>query len=244
MKLRFVTISRGILLLLLATIIASCGQSTNNASIVTTSPAALDLSKYAFPAAIDPQSRYLFYLHGKTIEDQGLPAVSPDYGEYQYGPILEALAGHGYIVISEQRAKDTDGFQYAGRVADQVTRLLDAGVPAGNIVVVGASKGAGIALLTSYRLKNDKINYVLMGICSPDTVEQLEQQQVTLYGNVLSIYEASDDLGGSCAGLFEASQGKGLARHEEIALHTGLKHGFLFKPMDEWLLPAVQWANP
>jgi len=39
------------------------------------------LSAYAFPASIDPQERYLFYLHGKIIEDQGLPAISSEYWE-------------------------------------------------------------------------------------------------------------------------------------------------------------------
>ena len=36
------------------------------------------LSAYAFPDAIDPAKEYLFYLHGKIIEDQGIPAISPE----------------------------------------------------------------------------------------------------------------------------------------------------------------------
>jgi hypothetical protein len=30
----------------------------------------------------------MFCLHGKIIEDQGLAAISPEYGEYQYEEIL------------------------------------------------------------------------------------------------------------------------------------------------------------
>jgi hypothetical protein len=68
---------------------------------------------------------------------------------------------------------------------------------------------------------------------------------VTLYGNVLSIYDSSDELAGSCQSLFDFSQGKGLARHEEIVLQVGTGHGILYKPLDEWITPIIQWAgNP
>jgi len=76
-----------------------------------------DLSgRYGFPAKIDPAQRYLFHLHGKIIEDQGLPAISPVFGEYRYEEILEALENYGFVVISEQRPKDTDPAEYAQRV--------------------------------------------------------------------------------------------------------------------------------
>ena len=29
-------------------------------------------TQYAFPSSIDPAGKYLFYLHGKIIEDQGI----------------------------------------------------------------------------------------------------------------------------------------------------------------------------
>jgi len=205
--------------------------------------ATASLADYAFPEHIDPALRYLFYLHGKIIEDQGLPAVSPDYGEYEYGAILQKLSDHGFRVISEPRPQDTDGWEYAQRVAEQVSELLDAGVPAENISVVGASKGAGIAIFVSNLMKNEKINYVPMAICAPDTVAELIQSQVALYGNVLSIYDSTDQFAGSCAELFEYSQGKGLTRHEEIVLQVGTGHGILFQPLDEWVMPVVEWAG-
>jgi len=48
---------------------------------------------------------------------------------------------------------------------------------------------------------------------------------------------------GSCAKLFALSEGKGLGRHSEIVLHVGTGHGILYKPLDEWILPTVQWAK-
>ncbi len=202
-----------------------------------------EFSKYAFPVSIDPGGHYLFYLHGKIIEDQGLPAVSPDYGAYQYQAILEKLAGYGFIVISEVRAKNTDGMEYAKRIAGQVTALLTAGVPAQNITLIGASKGAGIAILVSNLLENQQLNFVIMAICEPDFVEESIHNNTVLYGNILSIYDSTDELAGSCQDLFAFSEGKGISRHDEVVLQVGSGHGILFKPLDEWVLPAVEWAG-
>jgi len=113
---------------------------------ITPPPTTLRPTGYEFPDSIDPSKQYLFYIHGKIIEDQGIPAVSPDFGEYKYQEILESLAGHGFVVISEIRPKNTDDVEYARRVSGQVIKLIKAGVPAGQITVVGASKGAAIAV--------------------------------------------------------------------------------------------------
>jgi hypothetical protein len=204
-----------------------------------------DLSAYAFPDSIDPAKEYLFYLHGKIIEDQGIPAINPDFGEYEYEAILKKLRGYGFIVISEQRAKNTDGVEYAKKVAQQVKALLDAGVPAKNITIVGASKGGGIGIYVSHLLENKAVNFVIMAICNPDEVAALKQNQIFLYGNVLSIYDYKDVLSGSCKDLFAFSEGKGISKYNEIVLQVGTGHGILFKPLDEWITPVVQWArNP
>jgi hypothetical protein len=201
------------------------------------------LSAYPFPDSIDPAKQYLFYLHGKIIEDQGIPAISPEFGEYEYEAILKKLKGYGFVVISEQRAKDTDGVEYAKKVAQQAKALLNAGVPAKNITILGASKGGGIAIYVSHFLENKEVDFVIMAICSPDEVAALQQNQIFLYGNVLSIYDSTDVLAGSCKDLFAFSEGKGIARHAEIVLQVGIGHGILFKPLDEWITPVVQWAR-
>ena len=205
-------------------------------------PSPFELSNYAFPDAIDPAKQYLFYLHGKIVEDQGIPAISPDYGEYQYGAILEAFGSYGFQVISEQRPKDTDGVKYASRVSQQVAALLNAGVPAGNITVVGASRGAGITIYVSHYLE-EEINYVLLAICHPDRVASLVQGGISLHGNVLSIYDSVDEYAGSCQELFAFSEGKGISRHDEIVLEIGTGHGVLYQPLDEWIIPVVEWAG-
>ena len=205
-------------------------------------PPATGLTAYAFPESIDPAQHYLFYLHGRIIEEQGLPAVSPEHGEYEYEAILEKLSGYGLRVISEARPKNTDPVTYAEKIAGQVRALLKGGVPAGNITVVGASQGAGIAILTSYDLANQGINYVLLASCDADTIAQLKQNGVRLYGNVLSIYDSGDSLAGPCGELFAFSEGK-ISRHKEVVLHIGSGHGILYRALDEWVAPTVKWAG-
>ena len=202
-----------------------------------------DFENYGSPDSIDADQRYLFYLHGKIIEDQGLPAISPDFGEYEYEAILEQLSGFGFVVISEQRTRGTDGVEYARKIAEQVTTLIDAGIPAQNITVVGASKGGAIAIYVSHFLENESVNFVLMAICHPDYVDILIRDKITLYGNVLSVFDSIDEYAGSCQELFTLSEGKGLSRFDEIVLDVGTGHGILYQPLDDWILPVVQWAN-
>jgi len=199
--------------------------------------------KYEFPESIDPAKLYMFYLHGKIIEDQGIPAISSVYGEYEYETILERLSGYGFVVISEQRPKDTEAIRYARKIVEQVLILLNAGVPAKNITIVGASKGAGIAIYASHFLENEEINFVIMAICHPDYVEILKQDRIHLYGNVLSIYDAGDIYAGTCQELFSYSEGKGISRYDEEVLEIGTGHGILYQPLDEWIIPAVHWAS-
>lgn len=39
----------------------------------------------ALPATIDPQARYIFFMHGKIVEQKGVASAnSAEYGFYQY----------------------------------------------------------------------------------------------------------------------------------------------------------------
>jgi len=131
----------------------------------------------------------------------------------------------------------------AQNVTTQVKALLEASVPAKNITMVGASKGAGITVYVSHFLENPEVNFVLLAICHPDNVQGYIQGGIFLYGNVLSIYDSVDTYAGSCQDLFAFSAGKGIARHEEIVLQVGTGHGILYQPLDEWVNPVVQWAG-
>lgn len=110
--------------------------------------------------------QFIIYLHGKIIEDEGLNAIHPDYGRYEYNEILVYLASSGGQIISEIRPAGTDPIAYAEKGAVWINHLLDHGVPPQKIFVIGFSKGGAITIHLSDHLKNPGINYVLIGICS------------------------------------------------------------------------------
>jgi len=202
------------------------------------------LAEFSFPTEIDPSSQYMFYIHGKIIEDQGIPAVSPEFGEYRYEEILKTLQSYGFEIISEQRPKNANGWEYAQITAKQVSELIEAGVPPSSITVVGASKGAAIAAVVSHLVGNPEVNYVLLGTCHPTLVEEWKQGGLILSGNILAIYDFEDDeYSGSCEELFSLAEGKGLNHHVELILQVGTGHGILYQPLPEWVLPTVKWAN-
>ncbi|HEV7644042.1 MAG TPA: hypothetical protein VGO50_08895 [Pyrinomonadaceae bacterium] len=191
------------------------------------------------PRAPDTKARYLFYLHGRIIEDQGAEnAVSPEFGRYEYAEILDTFADRGFVVISEARPKNTNVTAYAQKIAEQINALLK-GVPAANITVAGASKGGAITHKISSILHNKDLNFVLLAGCGEGYHEGFD---IDLAGNVLSVYDYKDDKGaGSCADFFAKS--KDINHHKEIELKLGTGHGILYKPLDEWVEPTVQWAS-
>ena len=189
------------------------------------------------PEKIDLKARYLFYLHGYIVEAGNRRPVSPKFGVYEYEEILESLRRGGSIVISEARKKDPEIEPYASKVAEQVRRLLKASVPPEHITVVGASQGSWIAMLASTYLENRGVGFVLIAACSAD---EGFLKVVNLHGDVLSIYEKSD-LAQSCQ-KFRADA-TGIGRWKEVEVNTGLKHGFLYRPMKEWVGPTIDWAK-
>ena len=184
------------------------------------------------PPSVDANAKYLFYLHGRIIEEQGINAVSPTFGAYEYERILQTFVEKGFIVISEPRPKGTEIEKYAAHVARQIKTLLQAGVPPRKITVVGASKGGGIAGATSAQLKNRDINFVLLAACSNSE----------LYGNILSIWDYRDDTGAATCNRTYA-QAPGVNKHKEAELKLGLGHGLLYRPLKEWVDLVVEWAN-
>jgi hypothetical protein len=185
----------------------------------------------------DPTAHYLFYLHGRIVEEQGAGARHPEFGAYEYGAIIRTFKDSGFVVVSEMRRPNTDVSSYADSVAGQVRRLIAGGVPGSHITVVGASKGAGLAMLVSDRL-TQSIRYVMLAGCSENVPGNRAPK---LHGDVLSIYEESDSLGRSCGRIFARSPD--LATSGEIRLQTGLKHGFIYRPLAAWLGPAMAWAR-
>jgi len=221
---------------------ATCSQkvatSANENKSTQTNGVSQDVVLKDVPAAPDANAKYLFYLHGRLIENEGIRPTDPRYGVYEYEDILKTLAGKGFTVISEARPRDTDINHYAEKVAGQIHALLNAKVPPRRITILGASKGAIIAMRVSTVLRNKNVNFIIMSNCN-DWVAR--NYQIDLHGNVLSIYDVNDEFARTCRKFFDKATG--LGNHREVMLKVGTGHAVLYKPMKEWVDLVVDWAN-
>lgn len=190
------------------------------------------------PEKIDVKAKYLFYLHGRIIEEQGIRPTSEKYGVYEYEKILDTLKDKGFIVISEARKGNVGVGPYAQKIASQVETLVKAGVPASNITVCGASKGGLIAMIVSSTLPYKETNYVFLASCFEAALHRFD---IFLHGNILSIYDEKDDSVNSCQKFIDKSPDA--AVFKEIVLKIGTGHGVVYTPLKEWVDPVVDWAN-
>jgi hypothetical protein len=207
-------------------------------SLISTASAQRSGVQSTVPDRIDPDARYVFYLHGRIVETRGRRPTHPEYGVYEYDRILEVLAADGVAVISEERSADADIVTYSRKVTAQIERLVTAGAAADRITVVGFSKGGIIAIAVSSLVANEQIRYVLLGACSRFVFDDTEFR---LTGRVLSIYEGSDSVGVSCEPLFKRSPAAAVL--EEIRIDTGYRHGAFYEPRADWLVPTRRWIG-
>jgi len=215
-------------------------------SIVPIAPGALTDSLFAPRAAtVIGEPRHLIYLHGRIVqEQQSARPHHPEFGYYELDQVLDAFRERGFVVSGGIRPKSATESSAADSVVARVRQLVASGVPADHITVVGASMGAGIALLASARLQNADVRFCTLGACLSENVRALvADESAAPRGHILAIRESSDDLGGPCAPWSpDADSPPGLVARE-IALNTGLRHGFLYRPLPEWLNPVVEWAT-
>jgi hypothetical protein len=186
------------------------------------------------------QQKYMIYLHGGIVQEQGINAVSPYYGKYEYLAIVDSLRSQGIAVISEVRKKGTEDKAYAVKVKSQIDSLLAKGVKPLNISVVGASAGAYIAMETAIIVKQPEIKFALIGLCSDYALNYFSAYKDHVVGDFLSIFESSDSKQ-SCSSIFKEPHPQ--VRFKEIQLNMGINHSFLFQPHDEWVKPLVEWVR-
>lgn len=192
------------------------------------------------PCRAEAGQRYIFFLHNRFLEEHALDERHPEYGVTEYEQIIKAFEAEGFQVISEKRAGNVNARAYACEVVGQIDRLLRQGVPAGHITVVGTSKGGYIAQYVSTLANNPDINFVFVASYMDGDVENMPE--INYCGNILTIYEKTDKYGVSALKRKETSTCR-IKHFKEIELNTGLKHGFLFKPLKEWIKPSVEWAK-
>ena len=179
---------------------------------------------------------HIYYLHGKINEEQGRNALSEKFGKFELEEILKQLNVNNSIIHCEIRAKNTDVKIYANKISKEIDSLINSGVTPKNITIVGASKGAIIAMNIS-DINTHNINYVFL---AGNNDYQEKENDWKFHGQILGIYDLSDDIAGKNYNYWKEKPNYSTI-FEQIKIKTNLGHGFLYKPLKEWLNPTKEW---
>lgn len=207
-------------------------------SILTPTPSKSDELLEFFPAEINPDEKYVFYSHGLIVEGNDPRPEHDEYGVYDFPAVKESLfAIGGFNLIAHHRPANTDIGNYVNLFSQWVNQLLEAGVPATNITLIGFSRGSHLTALTANNFNNYPINTVLMAGCFDEDMNF--DPPISLSGRFLSIYETTD-AAGSCKDL--GNRGS-LSSFDEEAINTGKKHGAFYRPLSDWIEPIRDWIH-
>ena len=182
----------------------------------------------------------VFFLHNRFLEEHELNELHPEFGRTEYKEILSELKKGGLTVISEKRNGPVNAREYAIGIITQIDSLIKNGIKAHNITVVGTSKGGYIAQYVSTLANNNHLNFVFIGSFRNSDIQDIPE--INFCGNILTIYEESDPYGVSSLERKNLSSCE-IKHFKEIELHTGMGHGFLFKPFNNWIEPTIRWAK-
>ncbi|WP_037317922.1 hypothetical protein [Salegentibacter sp. Hel_I_6] len=184
--------------------------------------------------------RHLFFLHNRFLETHDLNELHPEYGRTEYAEIIEKFKKNGFTVISEKRNENVNAREYALEIVQQIDSLIKKGINSNRITIVGTSKGGYIAQYVSTIANNPNLNFVFIASFRDRDIEAIPE--INYCGNILNIYEKTDPFGVSAKARKTSSTCE-LSHFKEIELNTGIGHGFIFKPMEEWIKPTIEWAN-
>lgn len=186
------------------------------------------------------EERYIFFLHNRFLEEHEFNELHPEFGRTEYNEIIAEFENRGFKVITEKRNGNVNAREYAIRITSQIDSLIKNGAEPKKITVVGTSKGRYIAQYVSTLANNPNLNFVFIASFRNSDIENIPE--INYCGNILTIYEKSDPFGVSALERRKTSS-CGIINFKEIELNTGLGHGFLFKPLKDWIEPTIKWAN-
>ena len=184
--------------------------------------------------------RFIFFLHNRFLEEHELNEQHPEYGRTEYKEIIAEFEKSGLNVISEKRNVNVNARDYAIGIVDQIDSLLKTGTEPQKITIVGTSKGGYIAQYVSTLANKQDLNFVFIASFRNSDIQNIPE--INYCGNILTIYEKSDPFGVSSLERKKTSNCE-IKHFKEIELNTNLGHGFLFKPLKEWIEPTIKWAN-
>ena len=178
---------------------------------------------------------HIFYLHGKIVQEQGLEATSEKFGKYEYRAIIDSLKGRSKHIYSEIRKPDTEFNEFCVHTSNQIDSLIKIGVEPKDILIIGASMGGVMAMQIS-TINENPVNYVFLGANNNSIEEELD---FDLHGRILGIYEKSDSICGNDY-KYWINKCEKVDELKEIQINTQLGHGFLYRPLKEWIDPIKE----
>ena len=184
--------------------------------------------------------RFIFFLHNRFLEEHELNESHPEFGQTEYKEILAKFEKSGLKIISEKRNGNVNAREYAIGIVNQIDSLLRNGIESKKITVVGTSKGGYIAQYVSTLANNPDLNFVFVASFRSSDIQNIPE--INFCGNILTIYEKTDPFGVSALERKKISNCE-IKHFKEIELNTGMRHGFLFKPLKEWIEPTIKWAK-
>ena len=189
-------------------------------------------------------ARHLIYLHGRIVQDQqSARPKHPEWGYYELDKILATLRERGFTVTGEMRPKDATLDQSASRVAEQVRALRKQGVPLERITILGGSMGGAIALRAAIQLQEKDLRVAVLGACLSLTLPGLvEEYGRPPAGRMLTVRDTSDETSTPCSAWKDDAARYPSLRAREVVISTGQSHGFLYRPLPEWVEPFMEWA--
>jgi len=193
-----------------------------------------------FDSQEEENDRFIFFLHNRFLETHELNEFHPEYGRTEYKEIISEVQKSGFKVISKKRNENVNVREYAIGIVNQIDSLLKKGIAPRKITIVGTSKGGYIAQYVSTLAENPDLNFVFIASFRNNDIETIPD--INYCGKILTIYEKSDLFGVSAIERKRNSSCE-IKEFKEIEINTGLGHGFLFKPLKEWIQPTIKWAN-
>jgi len=183
--------------------------------------------------------RFIFFLHNRFLETHELNELHPKFGRTEYNEIITEFKKSGLRIISEKRNGNVNARDFAISIVTQIDSLIKKGIEPQKITIVGISKGGYIAQYVSTLANNPNLNFVFIASFRNSDIQDIPE--INYCGNILTIYEKSDPFGVSALERKKTSSCE-IKHFKEIELNTGMGHGFLFKPLKEWIKPTVKWA--
>lgn len=204
---------KGLTLLIIYLGVLSCGSKPNNKT-------------------------HLFYLHGKIVQEQGIDAFSEKFGKYEYSEIIDSLSIIGDYVHAEIRKPSTQFDKFCIHISQQIDSLIAHKVEPKDIYLIGASMGGVMAMQIS-TLNTNPVNYILLGANNESIENELN---FDLHGRVLGIYEKSDSI---CNRNYQywIDHCEKVIEFNQLQINSGLGHGFLYRPIQEWLIPIKKMVR-